>query len=110
MALIHEVEESEHDFGRRCLHEFGQLLVPGVTLERRSSLGGDLALHPLRVVSVAWVAERKDVLSGLFFVLTLLAYEPELDADNRFALHTNGDILPLRSSEIAALLARGSKP
>lgn len=32
------------------------------------------AVHPLHVESVAWVAERKDVLSGLFFVLTLWAY------------------------------------
>ena len=32
------------------------------------------AVHPLRVESVAWVTERRDVLSGLFFVLTLLAY------------------------------------
>lgn len=32
------------------------------------------AVHPLRVESVAWVSERKDVLSGLFFVLTLAAY------------------------------------
>ncbi len=32
------------------------------------------ALHPLRVESVAWVSERKDVLSGLFFLLTLIAY------------------------------------
>ena len=31
-------------------------------------------LHPLRVESVAWVAERKDVLSGLFCLLTLWAY------------------------------------
>ena len=32
------------------------------------------ALHPLHVESVAWIAERRDVLSGLFFVLTLGAY------------------------------------
>jgi protein O-mannosyl-transferase len=32
------------------------------------------AVHPLRVESVAWVAERKDVLSGMFFMLTLAAY------------------------------------
>ena len=32
------------------------------------------AVHPLRVESVAWVTERKDVLSGLFVVLTLGAY------------------------------------
>jgi protein O-mannosyl-transferase len=32
------------------------------------------ALHPLHVESVAWVAERKDVLSGLFLMLTLWAY------------------------------------
>lgn len=32
------------------------------------------AIHPLRAESVAWISERKDVLSGLFFVLTLWAY------------------------------------
>jgi tetratricopeptide (TPR) repeat protein len=32
------------------------------------------ALHPLHVESVAWVAERKDVLSTLFGLLTILAY------------------------------------
>ena len=32
------------------------------------------ALHPLRVESVAWVSERKDVLSGFFYLATLGAY------------------------------------
>jgi tetratricopeptide (TPR) repeat protein len=32
------------------------------------------ALHPLHVESVAWVSERKDVLSAFFFLLTLWAY------------------------------------
>ena len=32
------------------------------------------SVHPLRVESVAWITERKDVLSGLFFMLTLAAY------------------------------------
>ncbi len=32
------------------------------------------AIHPLHIESVAWVAERKDVLSTLFFMLTVWAY------------------------------------
>ncbi len=33
------------------------------------------ALHPLRVESVAWIAERKDLLSGFFWFVTLYAYQ-----------------------------------
>ncbi len=41
----------------------------------RSALVAALfGLHPLHVESVAWVSERKDVLSTLFFLCTLLAY------------------------------------
>jgi tetratricopeptide (TPR) repeat protein len=32
------------------------------------------AVHPLRVESVAWVAERRDLLSGFFLLLSVLAY------------------------------------
>jgi tetratricopeptide (TPR) repeat protein len=41
---------------------------------RSALVAGLFAIHPLRVESVAWVAERKDVLSGLLFMATLGAY------------------------------------
>ena len=43
-------------------------------LWRSAAVATLFAVHPLHVESVAWVAERKDVLSGLFFMLTLWAY------------------------------------
>jgi len=43
-------------------------------LWRSALVAAFFALHPLHVESVAWVSERKDVLSGLFFLLTLGAY------------------------------------
>jgi len=36
--------------------------------------GGDIGLHPLRVESVAWIAERKDVLCLSFWLLSAWAY------------------------------------
>ena len=54
------------------------------------------AIHPLRVESVAWVAERKDVLSGLFFILTLMAYTRYARAPDR-----------ARYALVAALFALG---
>ncbi len=43
-------------------------------LWRSAAVAGLFALHPLHVESVAWIAERKDVLSTCFALLTLLAY------------------------------------
>ncbi len=43
-------------------------------LWRSASVAALFAWHPLRVESVAWISERKDVLGGLFFMLTLWAY------------------------------------
>ncbi|MDI6828415.1 MAG: tetratricopeptide repeat protein [Armatimonadota bacterium] len=41
---------------------------------RSAFVAGLFALHPLHIESVAWIAERKDVLSTLFWILTLIAY------------------------------------
>jgi Flp pilus assembly protein TadD len=43
-------------------------------LWRSAFVAALFAIHPLHVESVAWVAERKDVLSGVFFMLTMIAY------------------------------------
>lgn len=51
---------------------------PGVSEPTRIAAAAVAALlwsiHPLRVESVAWITERRDVLSGLFLLLTTLAY------------------------------------
>jgi len=47
---------------------------------RSMVLAALFGLHPLRVESVAWVTERKDVLSTLFWMLTLWAYVKYVEA------------------------------
>jgi len=44
------------------------------SLWRSAFVAAIFAIHPLRVESVAWVSERKDLLSGLFFLLSIWAY------------------------------------
>ncbi len=69
-----------HHFTNVLLHTVAVLLL-FVFLARATGrfwcagfVSAIFAIHPLRVESVAWIAERKDVLSGVFFFLTLIGY------------------------------------
>jgi len=53
---------------------FGMLRQITGAWKRSAMVAALFALHPLHVESVAWVSERKDVLSTFFFMLTLWAY------------------------------------
>lgn len=59
------------------------------------------AVHPLHVESVAWIAQRKDVLSTFFWMLTLLAYV-------HYVTHPN--IKRYLLVVVAFLLGLGAKP
>ena len=69
-----------HHFTNVLLHTAAVILLFLVlyrvtaALWRSAFVAAVFAIHPLRVESVAWIAERKDVLSGVFFMLTLAAY------------------------------------
>jgi tetratricopeptide (TPR) repeat protein len=74
------VNAGEHHLTNVLLHMATVILLFLVlrqmtgALWRSAFVSAVFAIHPLRVESVAWVAERKDVLSGMFFMLTLGAY------------------------------------
>lgn len=77
---LYGLKPAGHHLTNALLHVANSLLLfrllRGTTgaLWRPAFVAGLFALHPLRVESVAWVAERKDVLCGLFGLLCLLAY------------------------------------
>jgi protein O-mannosyl-transferase len=77
---LHGLNAGWHHFTNVFLHCLAVVLL-FVALERMTGalwrsafVSAVFAVHPLHVESVAWISERKDVLSALFFMLTLLAY------------------------------------
>jgi protein O-mannosyl-transferase len=77
---LHGLNAGWHHFTNVLLHCLAVVFL-FVALQRMTGalwrsafVSAVFAVHPLHVESVAWIAERKDVLSALFFMLTLLAY------------------------------------
>ena len=79
-SSLYGLKAGGHHFTNVLLHTVAVvllfLLLQQMTgaLWKSAFVAAVFAIHPLHVESVAWVAERKDVLSGVFFMLTLLAY------------------------------------
>ncbi len=77
---LYGLKAGGHHFTNVLLHTIAVLLLFAVLRDmtgafwRSAFVAALFAIHPLHVESVAWVAERKDVLSAVFFMLTLGAY------------------------------------
>jgi len=77
---FYELEPYGYHLTNLVFHTLNTLLVFFVLYRLTGAFWRSLAvavlfgLHPLRVESVSWVSERKDVLSGLFWLLTMAAY------------------------------------
>lgn len=79
-AQVFGMNAGGYHFTNVALHAIAVVLLFIVLLQatgalwRAAFVAAVFAIHPLRAESVAWIVERKDVLSGVFFMLTLWAY------------------------------------
>ena len=77
---LYRLNASGHHFTNVLLHTIAVILLflalqqMTGSLWRSGFVAALFAIHPLHVESVAWISERKDVLSAVFFMLTLGAY------------------------------------
>jgi protein O-mannosyl-transferase len=77
---LHGLMPAGYLLGNVALHALASILLFFALLRLTSGLwqsavvAAVFALHPVHVESVAWAASRKDVLSGVFFMATLLSW------------------------------------
>jgi tetratricopeptide (TPR) repeat protein len=96
-----------HHITNVLFHTFNTLLLFGLlhyltnSVWRSATVAALFAVHPLHVESVAWISERKDVLSAFFGLLSLWAYAfyvkrdiPRTVATAEFGSNPNAEMLP----------------
>src|SRR5262249_42053974 len=77
---MYGLQPTGHHFTNVLLHSIAVILLFLVLRQMTAALWQSafvaalFAIHPLHVESVAWISERKDVLSAVFFMLGLCAY------------------------------------
>jgi tetratricopeptide (TPR) repeat protein len=104
---LHGLHAGGYHFTNVLLHAASAILLFLVlrqmtgALWRSAFVAALFAIHPLRVESVAWVAERKDVLSAFFFMLTLGAYARYVRKPNSLARY-----LMVATAYVLALLSK----
>jgi hypothetical protein len=83
-AVFHAVNAAVFSLAARRLLARAMPGVPAVPLALGAAFAGlAFGVHPLRAESVAWITERRDPVSGLFFLLTLLSYLHMVEAPDR---------------------------
>ncbi len=103
---MHGLKAGGHHFTSLLIHVANVVLLFAVlrrmtgAMWRSAVVAALFAWHPLHVESVAWVAERKDVLSTLFWLLTMAAYASYVESQRR----RPGAKLQIQGRYILALL------
>ena len=109
---LYGLQPGGHHFTNVTIHALTTVLVFAAlfsmtgALWRSGLLAGLFAIHPLRVESVAWIAERKDLLAGFFWFGCILAYAFYVRRPSwtRYALVAVGFALGLMSKPVMVTL------
>ena len=109
---IYGLNPQGHHITSILIHTASSLLLFWVLLRMTNAIwpsafvAAVFAVHPLHVESVAWAVERKDVLSGLFWILTMLAYVRYAERPNfrRYALVLLAFVMGIMSKPMVVTL------
>ncbi len=109
------LDPSMHHFVNLIFHMINALLLFYILHQMTGFIGRSFfvaalfAIHPQHVESVAWITERKDLLSGLFWLLTIWAYCRYVEFQSSFAKVFDPEAQTRRASEDTRPFFQGRK-